>query len=136
MFFLKHRFKIVLFFIDNTSSGDSMWLKEKFATFVLGTDGFFATDAQIFIIFKITKMQQDLFNQRKNNLINELSERLEKSCSETERKELKLVIAILHQYTYSNRLQKKGMVSHFLIDSSNLDYEIGDPIIMFDKCIS
>jgi hypothetical protein len=48
---------------------------------------------------------------------------------------LKKIKVIIDSYTYENRLEKKGLASRTIVDSLELDYNIGDQIINFDKAI-
>ena len=42
---------------------------------------------------------------------------------------------ILNQYSFENRLDKKGLLSHTIIDSLELNYSFGEKFIMFDNSI-
>lgn len=77
-------------------------------------------------------MNEEIFIKQKENLIRFLNEKLK----ETENRSLKKTIEILSFYDFSNRLEQKGTLTHFIIDSSELDYSIGEKIIGFDNYIS
>lgn len=53
-----------------------------------------------------------------------------------EKVQLKEVISILELYTYENRINKKGLLSHTVIDSLDLDEIIGTACITFDTGIN
>jgi hypothetical protein len=40
---------------------------------------------------------------------------------------------LIDQYSYENRLQQKGLLSHSIIDSLKLDYSLGEKFINFDN---
>lgn len=82
-------------------------------------------------------MQENNFVIAKAHLLEILYFRLNNTpVSTTEHREILTVIQIVNEYSYINRLRKKGNLTRIIIDSLNLDYELGDLIIKFDQRIS
>lgn len=48
---------------------------------------------------------------------------------------LSILAQLLKEYNYGNRLSKKGALTRFIIDNSNLDYSTGEKFIEFDSKI-
>ena len=82
-------------------------------------------------------MTKDSFLQRKQTILATIQKRID-SCNETDRElnSLKEVLRILDDYTYENRIKYKGLVTRVLIDSLQLDYQIGELVIVFDNSIA
>ncbi|MDR6517308.1 hypothetical protein [Chryseobacterium camelliae] len=74
---------------------------------------------------------EEIFNKRKENL----KEFLTRNVLVYKNQSLEEVIGILELYKFDNRLNKKSTLTHFIIDSADLDYSIGEKIIEFDNCI-
>jgi len=82
-------------------------------------------------------MKEDIFNKMKNDLMKMLDLEFNSLINtENDKKDILIVKNILHQYTFSNRLQQKGRLSRTIIDSLNLSYQLGDLFIKFDQNIS
>ncbi|MBB2951156.1 hypothetical protein FHR29_001888 [Sphingobacterium sp. JUb56] len=82
-------------------------------------------------------MDISVFTEKKQNLIDIVICALNKNeVSEQERESLNTLLDIVNQYTYKNRLQKKGFLSHLIIDSLDLEYSYGENFIKFDNEIS
>jgi len=82
-------------------------------------------------------MDISIFTKKKENLLNLINCALNTTeISELDRLALCTLLEIVHQYTYVNRLQKKGLLSHTIIDSLDLDYSYGEIFINFDNEIS
>jgi len=82
-------------------------------------------------------MQENNFVIAKAHLLEILYFRLNNTpVSTTEHREILTVIEIVNEYSYINRLQQKGRLARIIVDSLNLDYELGDLIIKFDQRIS
>ena len=82
-------------------------------------------------------MQENNFVIAKAHLLEILYLRLNTTpVSTTEHREILTVVEIVNEYTYRNRLRKKGRLTRIIIDSLNLDYQLADVIIQFDKRIS
>ncbi len=82
-------------------------------------------------------MQENNFVIAKAHLLELLYFRLKNTpVSTTEHHEILKVIQIVKEYSYINRLQQKGRLARIIVDSINLDYELGDLIIQFDQRIS
>lgn len=47
-----------------------------------------------------------------------------------------ILLSILSQYTYDNRLKIKGLLSHTIIDNLEIDQDIADAFIKFDRQIN
>lgn len=79
-------------------------------------------------------MNQDVFIARKSELINMLS----KNLAEKNQNEIVLnrLLELLSKYTFENRLKTKGLLTHTIIDSMELEYSIGEKFIQFDNDIS
>lgn len=81
-------------------------------------------------------MDKTVFSQSKNDLINFIKAILEKKELSTEnRSSCNILSALLAEYSYENRLEKKGLLTHTIIDSLELDYSIGEKFIEFDNRI-
>lgn len=81
-------------------------------------------------------MQENNFVIVKAHLLEILYFRLNNTpVSTTEHREILKVIEIVNEYSYINRLRKKGRLARIIVDSLNLDYELGDLIIKFDHSI-
>ncbi|WLD23638.1 hypothetical protein NU10_13165 [Flavobacterium dauae] len=80
-------------------------------------------------------MKENVFDEMKNGLVKLLDFEYDNTKAEDKKREILIIKEILHQYTFANRLKKKGALSYIIIDSLNLDYNLGDIIIGFDKNI-
>lgn len=81
-------------------------------------------------------MDRKIFVERKESLTNLIKESLVKTdVSEQDRISLTKLLEIFNQYSFENRLQKKGLLSHTIIDSLELDYSLGEKFIKFDNDI-
>lgn len=81
-------------------------------------------------------MEKEAFTKKKKNLIKLISSSLIKQdISNRDKIALKQLLEILNQYSFENRLQKKGLLSHTIIDSLELDYSLGEKFIQFDNDI-
>ena len=79
---------------------------------------------------------EEKFDKQREKLLVTISNRLESiNLNEVEKMSLHQVISTLGDYTYLNRLEMKGILSHQVIDSLTLDYSIAEKIIEFDNCI-
>jgi len=82
-------------------------------------------------------LQENNFVIAKAHLLEILYFRLNNTpVSTTDHREILTVIEIVNEYSYINRLRKKGSLTRIIIDSLNLDYELADVIIQFDQRIS
>jgi hypothetical protein len=82
------------------------------------------------------KMDKVIFEGKKQNLINLINVLLkEESCNKQAIDSLNHVLFILGKYTFEDRLQVKGLLSHTLIDSLELNYSLGEKFIKFDNDI-
>ena len=81
-------------------------------------------------------MNKEHFVKQKNDLIELIMYCLGQSDIKGEDKSsLKKLNELINQYTFENRLQKKGLLTHTIIDSLELDYSIGEKFIIFDENI-
>lgn len=79
-------------------------------------------------------MNKEIFIKRKQNLIKLIEDTLTKmEICEQDKISLNKLLEILNQYSFENRLQKKGLLSHTIIDSLELDYFLGENFIKFDN---
>lgn len=77
-------------------------------------------------------MDANVFTARKAKLKSFLEKKLSLSKNESIAKSLE----ILNLYTFDNRLNQKGTLSRYIIDSAGMDYSIGDKIVEFDANIT
>lgn len=82
-------------------------------------------------------MDEKSFLDNKKNLERLIGELLIRNdLIETEKDSLIRVMEILDQYNYEDRLELKGLLSHTVVDSLQLDYSLAEKLIMFDKSIT
>lgn len=79
-------------------------------------------------------MNQEYFTYKKNKLICFLKESLDQEKNKKD--SLIKLLAILDNYTFKNRLEIKGTLSHTVVDSLEIDFSLGEKIINFDNEIS
>jgi len=81
-------------------------------------------------------MNREIFNKTKVILTKLIKDNLAKiDISEQDRTSLSILLELLNQYSFENKLQQKGLLSHSIIDSSELDYSLGEKFIKFDNDI-
>lgn len=81
-------------------------------------------------------MDRKIFIERKQDLITLITDSLTKTeISDHDKTSLKKLLDILNLYSFENRLQKKGLLSHTIIDSLELEYSLGEKLIKFDNDI-
>lgn len=81
-------------------------------------------------------MTRESFIARKTELINLVSSGLQKAnVTKQDEKSFNKLLELLSQYTFENRLQKKGLLCYTIIDSLELDYSLGEKFIKFDNDI-
>lgn len=79
---------------------------------------------------------EERFNRRKDDLLSIVKNRLATpDLSDTERTSLNQLIKVMNEYTFANRLEIKGFLSHVIVDSLTVDYSVGDKFIEFDNHI-
>ena len=79
-------------------------------------------------------MKREVFFKRKKDLVEMVNSILaKKDICEQDKISLSKLIDLLNLYSYENRLQKKGLLSHTIIDSLELDYSLGEKFINFDN---
>lgn len=79
-------------------------------------------------------MKREIFVKKKDSLIRLIKDSLAKTdISEQDRKSLVILLELLNQYSFENRLLQKGLLSHTIIDSLELDYSLGEKFIKFDN---
>ncbi len=77
------------------------------------------------------------FLSQKNKLIVQLTNNLCEIGNDPEYEtNQNILLSILSQYTYDNRLKIKGLLSHTIIDSLEIDQDIADAFIKFDRQIN
>ncbi len=78
----------------------------------------------------------DGFNKQKDDLLLIIKNRLKSpNLNEIEKESLNKLMKIMNEYTFINRLEMKGVLSHAIVDSLTLDYSIGEKFIEFDNRI-
>ncbi|ASK29988.1 hypothetical protein CEY12_07645 [Chryseobacterium sp. T16E-39] len=77
-------------------------------------------------------MNENVFTERKEKL----KSFLEKEFSFSGNESIAKALVILNLYNFDNRLNQKGVLSRFIIDSAEMDYSISDKIMEFDKYIT
>lgn len=78
-------------------------------------------------------MNELQFNRLKEELLKLINHRIEEYSADTnKRDELILILGVLNEYSYNNRLMKKSKITHILIDSLSLDNDISEKLIFFD----
>lgn len=81
-------------------------------------------------------MNKQEFIESKVRLLYVVNEQLEvKNIGDSEKFGLLKLIEILNGYSFDNRLQKKGLLSHTIVDSLDIDYSIGELFLKFDNDI-
>jgi len=82
-------------------------------------------------------MNKKSFIERKESLISLIEENLAKThISEQDRMSFIKLLTSLNQYSFEIRLQQKGLLSHTVIDSLDLDYSLAEKFIQFDNDIN
>lgn len=76
-------------------------------------------------------MKEEIFITRKEKL----KAFLEMLLKTPDSSEITTILEILNQYTFDNRLKLKGTLTRYIIDSSEVDYSIGEKVIEFDTNI-
>lgn len=78
-------------------------------------------------------MEKTYFLKIKSELIILVQERLNQSeLTNREKVSLTLVLKILDEYTYENRLRKKGLLTHTILDSLELESSLTEKLLKFD----
>lgn len=81
-------------------------------------------------------MDAEIFMKRKEELIKLINQHSNRNQTNSQNEEaLKNLLKILNQYSFENRVQMKGTLSHTIIDSLDLDYTLGEEFINFDDNI-
>ena len=81
-------------------------------------------------------MNKEIFVKRKESLTSLIKESLAQTgISEQDKVSLIKLLELLNQYSFENRLQQKGLLSHTIIDSLELEYSLGEKFIKFDNDI-
>lgn len=81
-------------------------------------------------------MDNDKFIERKKVLNNKLIELTkQKLFTDSNLESIDRLIRILDAYTFENRLRLKGLLSHTIVDSIDLENPIADELIKFDNDI-
>jgi len=81
-------------------------------------------------------MDKKSFMDSKKGLVSLIQELMANpNVIKNEENSLIKILEILNQYTYENRLELKGLLSHTIIDSLELDYALAERLILFDNSI-
>ncbi len=79
-------------------------------------------------------MNEKEFYNKKELLITKIKDVLILPDITSEKKNsLTTLLKIVEKYTYRNRLNSKGAISHIIIDNLNLRYSFCEEFILFDK---
>lgn len=76
-------------------------------------------------------MDKETFDKRKQELLSLVEEAL--SSNSEDPQSLEELKGLLNQYSYENRLSKKGLLAHTIVDSLQLSYTLGEEFIKFDN---
>ena len=81
-------------------------------------------------------MDKETFLDNKEKLVDLINELLtQPNLAKHEENSLIKLLQILNQYSFENRLKMKGLLSHTIVDSLELDYLLGEKFIKFDADI-
>jgi len=81
-------------------------------------------------------MERTTFTEKKEIVVNQVLEALNNpNVLNDKKKPLIVALEILNQYSFENRLEKKGLLTHTIIDSLDLEYSLGEKVIAFDNAI-
>lgn len=81
-------------------------------------------------------MEKNYFLDKKKKLTDLIEDYLANSILEKNKRDSIIsLLDILNQYSFENRLQKKGFLSHVVIDSADIEYSLGEKLIIFDNSI-
>lgn len=81
-------------------------------------------------------MNKDDFNNIKNKFLDTLKTLLIKDDLEDQtKKSILRLSSILNNYTFENRNQMKGTLSHTIVDSIDFNHDVCEDLIEFDKSI-
>jgi len=84
----------------------------------------------------MTLSNKDSFDKRKHNLSTLIEDRINaKDISAIERSSLLKLRELIREYTFLNRFEMKGILSHTIVDSLTLDYSLASQFIEFDEAI-
>lgn len=82
-------------------------------------------------------MSEEFFNKRKSQLTEALTKVIgNSSLIVVETLDYVRILNILSQYTYENRLLRKGLIARTIIDSLDIEYSLGEMLIKFDRDIN
>ena len=82
-------------------------------------------------------MNEEKFLQGKDKLLKLAQDTMVRSdISKQNIQSLKKLLELLSQYSFENRMKLKGLLTHTIIDSLELDYHLGEMFIKFDDEIN
>lgn len=83
-------------------------------------------------------MDKEIFLNKKNKLSKEVNYQIENcDLNDFQLLSLKKVLDIIDkQYDFENRLKIKGYLTRIIIDSLDIDYNLGEKLIEFDNHIN
>jgi hypothetical protein len=81
-------------------------------------------------------MEKQNFLKPQEELMEMLNNCLSKQDSTYHRPSIMEAIEVLSKYNFENRLKMKGLLTHTVIDSLQLPYNIAELIVKFDQQIS
>ena len=81
-------------------------------------------------------MNEDYFEKRKQKLIDKLNFYVANNQIDgNEIKNYDIMLKILDELSFSNRLRRKGSISYTVVDSLSIDRDLGSELIVFDNSI-
>ena len=82
-------------------------------------------------------MKKEVFEKRKQELIDKLNSFVvENDVIGNDKKDYVTILKILIDFSYENRLLKKGSIAHTIVDSLCINQSLGSKLIQFDRDIS
>lgn len=82
-------------------------------------------------------MEKGYFEKRKRELIDKLNFYIANNQIDgNEEEDYIIMLGILDELTFENRLQIKGSIAHTIVDSLNIHQDLGSELILFDGSIS
>lgn len=73
-----------------------------------------------------------VYKQRLGTSVNDL---INKTITEEQKSSLVRLLKVLDQYSFENRLNVKGLLSHTIVDSLELDHSLAEEFLRFDNDI-
>lgn len=81
-------------------------------------------------------MTKENFTRAKDSIVSKIKLALSEVGESVRKKEdLRLLLDVINQYSFENRFEMKGVLSHTIVDSLEIEYSLADEIMSFDKRI-